>query len=282
VVNLHTLAPLDAQGRDDQILYKGMMGDALLGFALKRQMWGDYNADNRHRVHLGVHTEQGVVNYDRGEQAKLFTDTFQSRVGDAVSQSYREGMERSGSSQLANQRLYFDLTQRVPRMTLKGVEIARRRGIIRLPFCDNDLIDFALTVPPGFLFERYLPKAVLVTHFPRLARIPIAGSGRPLALCARDIAVQAKNLASWHLRHAGLGWLAARERRPYKDYDRWFRTLLRPWVEHTLISPRALERGYFRPDYVRQLVAHHMAGANHGVRIGALLTLELWHRQCVD
>jgi asparagine synthase (glutamine-hydrolysing) len=73
-----------------------------------------------------------------------------------------------------------------------------------------------------------------------------------------------------------------RERRPYKDYDRWLRTLLKPWMEDTLLSRSSLERGYFRPESIRQLVADHCAGANHGVRIGALLTLELWHRQFLD
>ena len=167
-------------------------------------------------------------------------------------------------------------------MTLNGVEVARSRAIVRLPFCDNDLVDFALTVPPGFLFERYLPKAALVTYYPRLAQIPVAGTGRPLTSCLRDVTVQFKSLVSWHLRKSGLGWLAPRERRPYKDYDKWFRTLLRPWVEGILLQPRTLDRGYFRPEYVRQIAAEHMAGTNHAVRIGALLTVELWHRQFVD
>ena len=125
IVNLHVLAPLEANGRSDQVLYKGYLGDALLGYALKRQMWGDYEAETRYQVHMGVHGEHGVVNYDRLEQTKLFTESFQDQVGHAVCQAYREGMDKSGSSQLANQRLYFDLTQRVPRMTLNGVEAAR-------------------------------------------------------------------------------------------------------------------------------------------------------------
>jgi asparagine synthase (glutamine-hydrolysing) len=80
----------------------------------------------------------------------------------------------------------------------------------------------------------------------------------------------------------GLGRLTAREGRPYKDYSRWFRTILRPWVEDTLLDHRTLERGYFRPDFIRRLVAEHAGGADHAVRIGALLTLELWHRQFAD
>ena len=60
------------------------------------------------------------------------------------------------------------------------------------------------------------------------------------------------------------------------------RTVLRPWVEDILLDRHTLGRGYFNPDYVRNLVAEHMAGANHARKLGVLLTLELWHRQFID
>jgi hypothetical protein len=276
------MANAEAQSRHAAVLYKGFLGDALLGFAVRRQMWGDYQDEARYEVHRAAHRVHGVLNYEPQEEARLLTDEFVARAGDGAYTAYRDGMDRSGSKQIANQRLYFDLTQRVPRMTLNGVEVARTRAVVRLPFSDSDLVDFVLTVPPGFHFERYLAKAVLVTQFPDLASIPIASTGRPLRACARDIVAQARALMSWHLRRRGLGWLAPRERRPYKAYDQWFRTVLRPWVEHLLLDRRTLERGYFKPEYVRQLVTAHMSGTNHAVRLGALLTIELWHRQFVD
>jgi len=282
IVNLHVMATRETQCRYAQVLYKGVMGGNLLGFALKRQMWADYEPKTRHEVHLEVHASKGLVNYDRLEQRRLFADTFQAQVGDAAFQAYREAMDAAGVSQLANQQLYFDLTQRVPRMALNGVEVARSRAVVRLPYADNDLLDSVLRTPPGYLFERYLPKAALAKYFHRLAKIPLAETGRPLSFCARDVLVQVKSLLSWHLRRFGLGWLAAPERRPYKDYHGWFRTVLRPWVEGTLLQRRALDRGYFNPAFIRQLVAEHVGGANHGVRLGALLTLELWHRQFLD
>ena len=283
IVNLHVIATVEEQSQFADVLYKGFLGDAVLGFAVKRQMWADYAGAVRYDVHQGVHRQNGVINYEREEQQRLFTDAFKNHVGDAAYDAYRAGMDRSGSTQLASQRLYFDLTQRVPRMTLNGVEVARTRAVVRLPFCDNDLLEFARTVPPGFLFERYIQKEVLVRQFPRLAQIPVTGTGRPLRSCLRDVLIQTRGLAAWHLRRRGLGWLAGPERRAYKDYDSWFRSALRPWVEGVLLDGRTLERGYFQPDYVRGLVAAHMGGqANHAVRIGALMTVELWHRQFLD
>jgi asparagine synthase (glutamine-hydrolysing) len=282
IVNMHVLATSEEQGRHAEVVYKGFLGDAILGFALKPQMWGDYSRDTSYDVHLAVHRSHGVINYDEREQGRLLTDAFRASVGDGVARAYRTGMDKAGVSQLANQRLYFDLTQRVPRMTLNGVEAARGRTVVRLPFADNDLVDFVLGVPPGFLFERRLPKAALVKYFPKLAQIPLASTGRPLTSCSRDIYIQARQLLAWHLRKHGLGWLAGRERQPYKDYDKWFRNGLRPWAEGVLLEPRTLNRGYFRPDSIRRLLAEHASGTNHAVRLGALLTVELWHRQFVD
>jgi asparagine synthase (glutamine-hydrolysing) len=101
-------------------------------------------------------------------------------------------------------------------------------------------------------------------------------------MCARDTLLRGKEVVRWHLEARGLGRLMGPGRRPYKDYNLWFRTVLRNWVEETLLSPRALERGYFNPDYVRVIVSEHMAGANYAVRIGALMSIELWHRMYVD
>jgi asparagine synthase (glutamine-hydrolysing) len=60
------------------------------------------------------------------------------------------------------------------------------------------------------------------------------------------------------------------------------RTPLRAWIEDTLLSKRAMERGYFEPDYVRGLIKEQISGGNRAGKLGGLLTLELWHRQFVD
>jgi transposase len=60
------------------------------------------------------------------------------------------------------------------------------------------------------------------------------------------------------------------------------RTVLRPWVEETLLSTRASERGYFNRATIQRLLAEHMSGANYERKLGVLLSLELWHRQFID
>ena len=51
----------------------------------------------------------------------------------------------------------------------------------------------------------------------------------------------------------------------------------------TLLSERALGRGYLRPEAVRSLVSEHVSRrADRAKQLWALLALELWHRAFID
>ena len=64
--------------------------------------------------------------------------------------------------------------------------------------------------------------------------------------------------------------------------DHWFRHELRDYAREVLLDPHTLQRGYFRPEAVAQLLdEHQQARFNHGYRLWALLILELWQREWV-
>jgi asparagine synthase (glutamine-hydrolysing) len=63
----------------------------------------------------------------------------------------------------------------------------------------------------------------------------------------------------------------------------WLREELRGLLEATVLSDRALARGYLQPAAVRRLAADHLtARADHAKQLWSLLMLELWHRAFVD
>lgn len=279
IINLHALATLEEETQYAQLLYKGFLGDAMMGFALQRPFWADYDDDTAEAVHLSIHDYQGVYYYDRDAQKKYFSEGFHQSVGNCVFDEYRRGMHQANHSQLAVQRLYYDFKQRVPRHTLNGVIVARSRALVRLPFGDNDLVDYSLTIPPGYHFGRHLMRLAFLQSYPELAKIPLTDTGLPMISCARDLLLRAKQFAQWHANKRGFNWPT---RRPYKDYNNWFRTVLRSWVESTLLSESSLDRGYLKPEYIRHLVNSHMAGEDQTIRLGQLMTLELWHRQYID
>jgi len=282
IINLHAMATLEEEAKYAQVIYKGFMGDGMMGFSLRPQHWANYDDDVRIQAHFQVHRDQGAVMFGPPEQQDLFTDSFQREVAEAVLDDYRLCLNEAGSALLADQRNVFGLRQRVPRLALNGVEVVRSRAAVRLPFCDNDLVDFALTIPPGLRYQRRLITNTFSRDFPTLAQIPITETGLPMMDCARDLFLRIEGVVRWHLRARGFKRVSYPRHRPYKDYNGWFRSVLRGWVEETLLNKHALARGYFKPDYVQQLVKEHMAGANHSGKLGAFLSLELWHRQFMD
>jgi asparagine synthase (glutamine-hydrolysing) len=65
--------------------------------------------------------------------------------------------------------------------------------------------------------------------------------------------------------------------------DRWFRHELKDLATDTLLSPRALTRGYFKPEAVRRLIEEHASGrAFWHHQLWNLLMLEFWHRMFID
>jgi len=282
IANLHALAAADQEAAIAPVLFKGFLGDAMFGYAAHRRFWGNYDEQTSYNIHMRTHRGHGVIFFNSSDYHSLFTEDFNKGIGNAVEESYRAGMKRSNASQLAIQRLYFDFTQRVPRMTLNGVEVVRGYAAVRLPFADNDLVDFSLVIPPGYLHERYIAYLAFTSKYHQFAKVPNPSTGLPMVNCARDILLRAGKDLRWRLRPMGLDKLLGPESRPYKDYGAWFRNRLRAWVESTLLNPRSLERGIFQPDTIRQKVAEHMAGADYAVQLGGLLTLELWQQQFLD
>jgi asparagine synthase (glutamine-hydrolysing) len=63
----------------------------------------------------------------------------------------------------------------------------------------------------------------------------------------------------------------------------WFRDGLKNFLCDNILSQTALRRGYFDERAVCRLVAEHLSGKrDHGRRLWALLTLEIWHQLFID
>ena len=120
----------------------------------------------------------------------------------------------------------------------------------RQPFLDFRVVELAAQMPRRLKFRRGLGKRILREAFRDLLPEPIRrrpkmGFGVPL--------------------------------------DQWFRRELGDFVRDVLLDRRSLDRGYFRPEAVRELLDQHQGGQfNHGYRLWSLLILELWFRQWGD
>lgn len=63
----------------------------------------------------------------------------------------------------------------------------------------------------------------------------------------------------------------------------WMKQELKELIMTVLLEPRTLQRGYFEPRAVRQLLDEHFRGRrDHSGRIWRLLIFELWHRNYLE
>jgi asparagine synthase (glutamine-hydrolysing) len=115
---------------------------------------------------------------------------------------------------------------------------------LRVPFCDNKLLAFALQVP----YKTRL-KGMKLKGFIREALEPV--------------------LPDQTLKGPKRGFMV--------PLARWLRENLHDMVHDLLSETRIIERGYMNPAYVSWLIAEHESGRrNFADQIYALLTLEIW------
>src|SRR5881227_3662118 len=120
----------------------------------------------------------------------------------------------------------------------------------RSPFLDHHLMEFAASLPESLklrgMTTKYLLKRVLKKFVPaeNLTRAKM-GFGVPIG--------------------------------------HWFRGAMQPFLRETLLSEKALSRGLFNRDRVKQLIDQHVANkVNHEARLWSLLMLELWFERFID
>jgi asparagine synthase (glutamine-hydrolysing) len=193
----------------------------------------------------------GFFNAD--DKAALYADSLRARLS-PVDPEHRVMaiFDRYAHLPWASQMMRFDLETYLPEDILTKVDRTSMAHSIesRVPLLDNRVIDFALTLPAAMKIKDGRRKHVLKE---------VAARFLPAALIDR--------------RKQGFG----------VPLDVWFRGHLQELFADTLLSPKALSRGYFQPSYIRQLVREHLDGRrDHTLRLWQLVVLERWHQQYVD
>jgi asparagine synthase (glutamine-hydrolysing) len=63
----------------------------------------------------------------------------------------------------------------------------------------------------------------------------------------------------------------------------WFRGKMQPFLREVVLSDKALRRGLFKPEAVRQLIEMHTRGErDYSHQLWTLLMLELWFNRFID
>lgn len=138
----------------------------------------------------------------------------------------------------------------------------------RVPFLDNELVDFVLSLP---------------AHY----KLNMTSLSNPAAMVPNGTAIESSD-GKHILRRAMQGVLPDSILQKKKQGfstpdDSWYRGESMDYIQETLLSDRALSRGFFQPEYIRRILTEHHAGdTNHRLLIWSLLSFEWWNRVFVD
>ncbi len=277
-VHMHALANVKRQSSEVQILYTGYLLDSIISPDANESWLARYSDQDAENVlRNDIHAVFKNIAYP-----DLFTDSFVKQIEDGYQASFRQASEGARHFLLSDWQNRLELLQRQRRLTQFGNELLHSHVLCRTPFLDNDLVDFCLTIPPGHRLKRAILKDVIALHFHSLAKVPLDTTGYPMVPCIRDVYLRGTHHAKWFLINSGLLKKKEQPPRPYANYNLWMRNELRPWVEQILLDKRTLDRGYLRPELIRDTVANHMNGASNAKELGMMLSIELWHRLYID
>ncbi|HXD33650.1 MAG TPA: asparagine synthase (glutamine-hydrolyzing) [Pyrinomonadaceae bacterium] len=185
--------------------------------------------------------------FDTDAKDDLYSKTFRHETAQSHSSALLEPwFAHANGAGVVDAALLADTMTYLPNDLLVKVDIATMAVSLeaRSPFLDHKVIEFAASLPEKMklrgLTTKYLLKRVLRQLLP------------------------SENLGR---RKMGFG----------VPIGHWFRGGMERFLRETILSDRALNRGYFKPEIVKQLVELHVRGErNYSHQLWTLLMLELW------
>ena len=189
--------------------------------------------------------------FSRATQTRLFTERTKEQIKER--NPYRDALDhiaQTDADSLLDQLLAADIKTYLHELLMKQDQMSMAASIeSRVPFLDHKLVEFAARLPVkmklrGFT-TKYILRRAMADRLPK-AILTRKKMGFPVPIGT---------------------WLGGR-----------FTHLLDEYA----LSPRAIERGIFDADFVRNLVARHRAGENHSEKLWALINFEIWQRQFID
>jgi asparagine synthase (glutamine-hydrolysing) len=194
-----------------------------------------------------------VSAFDEAAKSALYSDDFRHQTsGYSTIDIIKPWFAKANGSGIVDASLLTDTMTYLPNDLLVKMDIASMTVSLeaRSPFLDHHFMEFAATLPEHLKLRRmttkYLLKKVLKDLVPteNLTRAKM-GFGVPIG--------------------------------------HWFRGSMQAFLRETVLSDKALGRGLFDRDKVKQIVDQHTSGRmNHEHRLWSLLMLELWFQRFID
>ena len=190
--------------------------------------------------------------FPRSMHASLLTGETRERVGqnDPYAE-VRHLLERTDAKSLLDRLLYADIKTYLHELLMKQDQMSMATSLeSRVPFLDHKLVEFTASLPERLKLRGWTTKYVLRKSMKNVL---------PEAILSRSKMGFPVPIGAWF-------------RGPYSSI-----------IDEYVLSDRALGRGIFQPDFVRDIVRRHQTGGeNHDERLWALVNFEMWQRRFFD
>ncbi len=162
----------------------------------------------------------------------------------------RNALRATDAESLLDRLLYADIKTYLHELLMKQDQMSMATSIeSRVPFLDHKLVEFTCSLPERLKLRGGTTKYILRASMKGL--LPESILSRPK-----------------------MGFPV--------PVGSWFRGAYRSVLNEYVLGERAMSRGIFEPDFVRELVRRHQIGENHEERLWALVNFEMWQRQFFD
>ena len=181
----------------------------------------------------------------------LSNETLERTGGIDPYAGVREALEQTDAESLLDRLLYADIKTYLHELLMKQDQMSMATSVeSRVPFLDHKLVEFTCSLPEKLKLRGGTTKYILRESMKGVL---------PEAILSRS----------------KMGFPV--------PIGAWFRGAYRSVIDEYLLSERAMSRGLFNPDFVRDLVQRHQSGGeNHDERLWALVNFEIWQRQFFD
>ena len=186
------------------------------------------------------------------EKRSFFSGVVNKRLGEfSTYDSFRAVIDRAQAVDPLDRALYFDFKTFLNGLLLVDDKLNMAHSVEgRVPFLDNDLVDYVARIPAGMKLGGGESKIVL---------------RRAMSGLLPDATIYRRKQGFTPPDHS------------------WYKRRAMGYIRELILSPRALERGYFEPRYLEKILDDHASDrANNRFLIWSLMCFEWWNRLFVD
>ena len=281
ISHFHYISILDDIRECADVILSGVGGGTIGGAHLNKSITFSTNDED-------IIKALGIKNKEK-KMKELFSGEFYNKeIKGFLFKSVETELEKPNIKLPGDKYEYFNLRNRVRRLIGMVFNYHRSKFEDRMPFYDNDLVDFILKIPPELRYNHYLYIKFLKVLAPDLAKIPYNLTGvradAPVFLYNLGRLIKMRGLKR-RLRNITGGLICKSIKTTYADLDEWIREdpNTNDFFKDIILDKRTLDRGYFNREYITKVFNEHMSRKkDYSELLCAIVTFELWNRLFVD